>query len=68
MKEVNITQCYVDFNDRDNPVPGSAADIAKRARDARQQKVLEEHRDEVEKACETFPAFARLLDAVINKR
>ena len=68
MKEVDRTQCYVNFNDRDNPVPGSAADIAKRARDARQQKVLEEHKEEVEKACGTFPAFARLLDAVINKR
>ena len=59
---------YVNYNDRDNPVPGSAADVAKRAREAQKQKLLEANKEDVEKACEAFPAFARLLDAVINKR
>ena len=58
---------YVNFNDRDNPVPGSAADIAKRSRDARKRKVLDDNMEEFAKACEAFPAFARLLDTVLKK-
>lgn len=66
--DVNGNKCYVNYNDRDNPVPGSAADVAKRAREAKALKVLEENKKELDEACDTFPAFARLLDSVMNKR
>lgn len=54
----------IDFHDSDNPVPGSAADIAKRQREYRKEKALEKANADIEKASETFPAFARILNMI----
>lgn len=51
----------IDFNDRDNPVPGTAAWIAKQRREAQREKFIYESKKEIDKASEDFPAFARIM-------
>lgn len=65
--EVDKERCYVNFNDSNNPVPGSAADVAKRQREAKVQRVLDEHKADIDKASEDFPAFGRIMDIVMKK-
>lgn len=52
----------IDFHDAENPVPGSAADIAKRQKEYEAQKAMEMASDDIKKASETFPAFGRILN------
>lgn len=54
----------IDFHNSDNPVPGSAADIAKRRREYEAKKAIEKASDEIKKASEDFPAFARILNMI----
>lgn len=63
MSDVNSN---IDFNDRNNPVPGTAAWIAKQRREAQREKFLNESKKEIDKASEDFPAFARIMKLVEN--
>ena len=52
----------IDFHDAENPVPGSAAEIAKRQKEYETKKALDKAADDIKKASEDFPAFGRILN------
>ena len=60
----NNNRCYVNYNDRENPVAGSAADIAKRQREANAEKKRLENEENIKKASEMFPAFGRIMELI----
>jgi len=51
-----------DLYDADNPVPGSAADVAKRKREYENSIKKQVDAIEIQKASENFPAFGRLVN------
>ena len=62
--EGNRNRCYVNFNDRENPVAGSAADIAKRQKEAFAEKKRLEDEENIRKTSDMFPAFGRIMELI----
>lgn len=62
--EGNRNRCYVNFNDRENPVPGSAADIAKRQRETAEEKKRMADEENIRKTSDMYPAFGRIMELI----